>query len=238
MPAGLDGRQFIATSVMNGDDEFPLVPGTRISISFNDGIQANAGCNQLFASYTLDGDRLIIDGVGGTEMGCEQPLMAQDQWLSTFLDSDPTYALNGNDLTLTSGDFVITLSDREVVDPDQPLTNVTWTLTSLISGDAVSSLPEGVLATLLFHDDGTVDVQTGCNSGGGTYTVEGDRITFGPIALTRMACAGAAGAVETAVAAVLGAGETTYTIDASTLTLMAGADGLQYSAAMDLPLVR
>ena len=89
---------------------------------------------------------------------------------------------------------------------------------------------------LLFHDDGTVEVQTGCNSGGGTYVIEADRIDFGEIVLTQMACAGAAGATEAAVVAVLGAQEVTFTIDGSNLTLMSGANGLQYSAAMDLPL--
>ena len=36
----------------------------------------------MFALYTLDGDRIIVDGMGSTEMACEPPLMAQDQWLS------------------------------------------------------------------------------------------------------------------------------------------------------------
>ena len=97
-------------------------------------------------------------------------------------------------------------------------------------------MPVGVVSTLLFHDDGTVEVQTGCNSGGGTYIIEADRIDFGEIVLTQMACAGAAGATEAAVVAVLGAQEVTFTIDGSNLTLMSGANGLQYSAAMDLPL--
>ncbi len=237
MPVGLGGRHFISTQITDGGDDFPLVPGTRIDLTFDDGIGANAGCNHLFASYSLDGDRMIVDGMGSSEMGCEPPLMAQDQWLSAFLSSDPTYALDGDTLTLTSGDVVIVLVDREVAEPDQPLTNITWGLTSIIQGDGVSSLPVDVVSTLLFKDDGTVDVQTGCNSGGGTYTVDGDRIVFGPIALTRMACAGAAGVTETAVVAVLGAEEITFVIDGSSLTLMAGANGLQYSAATDLPLL-
>jgi heat shock protein HslJ len=236
VPTGLAGRHFISTGVTDGDDEFPLVPGTRIDLSFVDGLQAQAGCNQLFATYSLDGDRIVVGGVGGTEMGCEPPLMAQDQWLSAFLSSGPTYALDGNDLTLTSGDVVITLADREVAEPDQPLTNITWGLTSIITGDAVSSVPVGIVASLLFNDDGTVDVQFGCNSGGGSYVVDGDGITFSDLIQTRMACDGAAGQVEQAVAGVLSADDVTFVIDGSTLTLMAGQDGLQYSAAMDMPM--
>ena len=39
--------------------------------------------------------------MGSTEMACEPPLMAQDQWLSNFLTSGPTYTLDGDTLTLT-----------------------------------------------------------------------------------------------------------------------------------------
>ena len=57
--------------------------------------------------------------------------------------------------------------------------------------------------TLTF-DAGSVAVDTGCNTGSGTYTVAGDAVTFGPIATTRMACADPNGqAVEQAVLTVL-----------------------------------
>ena len=35
-----------------------------------------------------------------------------------FLTSGPTYTLDGDTLTLTSGDLVITLVDREIAVPD------------------------------------------------------------------------------------------------------------------------
>jgi heat shock protein HslJ len=236
-PAGVDGRQFLSVSVKDGDADHPLVPGSRISLDFNAGnLGARAGCNHLFGSYTVDGDVLIVTSMGQTEMGCEPALMAQDQWLIAFLGSRPTIALSGNDLVLTSGDTVISLLDREIAEPDQPLAGITWTLTSIVTGDTVSSLPVGISATFLFHEDGTVELFDGCNSGGGTYAVEGDQIRFIDIVLTEMACAGAAGQVEQAVIALLNSDSVTWTIDASTLTLMAGQDGLIFSAAMDLPI--
>jgi heat shock protein HslJ len=214
--------------------DFQLVPGSRIDLSFVDGLGARAGCNHLFGRYQIDGDTLIVDQMGMTEMGCDPALMAQDQWLIAFLGSRPTFRLAGNDLVLTSGDTVMTLLDREIAEPDQPLAGITWGLSSIITGDAVSSVPGGVVATLLFNADGTVAVHSGCNSGGGTYTVDGNRIDFGEIVMTDMACAGGAGQVEQAVVAVLGADNITFEIDGASLTLMAGANGLQYSAAMDL----
>ena len=57
-----------------------------------------------------------------------------------------------------------------------------------------------------------------------------DTITFGPIALTKMACEPAAMAVENAVTAVLN-GAVAYTIDADVLTLNSGDRGLTFRAA-------
>jgi heat shock protein HslJ len=43
--------------------------------------------------------------------------------------------------------------------------------------------------TLQFRPDGRVDVRADCNRGGGSYTQQERRLSFGPIALTRMQCA-------------------------------------------------
>ena len=43
-------------------------------------------------------------------------------------------------------------------EPDQPLTGITWGLTSILDNDTASSVPNGVMATLLFKDDGTVQI--------------------------------------------------------------------------------
>lgn len=236
-PAGLNGRQFLAVSIKVGGNDQPLVPGSRISIDFNNGnLGASAGCNQLFGTYTVDGNKLTVTQMGGTEMACEEPLMAQEAWLSTFLSSGLTFALDGDDLVLTSGDAVMTLLDRSVAEPDQTLEEITWGLSSIVTGDAVASVPVGVSATFLFHADGTVEIFSGCNRGGGTYAIEGDKMRFGEIVMTRMACAGAGDQVEQAVIAVLNSPEITWSIDAATLTLTAGDNGLIFSAAMDLPV--
>ena len=234
-PAGLDGRQFLSVDVARDGEPVALVPGTTIRLTFDDGrVGIQAGCNSMSGTYQLDGDRLIVGQMATTEMGCEPDRMAQDQWLSDFLGSEPTLVLSGNDLALTSGGTVITLLDREIAEPDQPLAGVTWGLSSIIANDAVSSVPVGVSATLLFSADGTVAIHDGCNSGGGSYTVDGDVLRLTDVFMTEMACAGAAGQVEQAVLVVLGADAITFAIDADQLTLLASDQGLQYSAARDL----
>jgi heat shock protein HslJ len=233
-PSGLNGRQFLSTGVTQGGAAYALVPNTRIRLSFDTtgGLSVSAGCNTIGGTYVIDGNRLVITATGMTEMGCDQPRFDQDDWLNAFLAANPGFVLNGNDLTLTSGDTVITLLDREIAEPDQPLGGPTWLLDSIITGgDVVSSIPAGVSATITFHADGTVDINYGCNAGGGQYAIDGDSISFSQLIHTDMACLGAAGQIEAAVSAVLAGDLVTFTVDASSLTLTAAnGDGLQFIA--------
>jgi heat shock protein HslJ len=226
--APLDGRTFLSTKITDKGADRPLVPGTSIQITFSkDGqLGVSAGCNHMGGTYRLDGGTLRFDGGAMTEMGCDQPRHDQDDWVFGFLGSRPTVALAGNDLTLTAGDVVIRLLDREIADPDLPLVGPTWTVTSIIAGDAVSSIPDGAAATLKFTADGKVELNTGCNLGGGSYAVEGDRIAFDAIVTTKRACDGPGGQMEAAVLAVLGSDVLTYAIEAGSLTIMGNGQGL------------
>ena len=237
-PVGLVGRIFLSTGVTVDGAPFALADGTRIRLVFDNGtLSASGGCKIIGGDLDIDGDVLHFSGASMTEMGCEPARMAQDDWLVTFLTSNPTYVLDGFDLKLTSGTTVITLLDREIAEPDQPLTNLTWVLASFINGDAVSSVPAGVSSQFTFADDGTFSANFGCNSGGGSYAVDGDTITFSDVVTTKMACGGAGGQVEAAVLTVIGSEDPiTFAIDAGSLTLMTGSIGLQLSAATDLPL--
>lgn len=230
----LNGREFLSVAVTDGGVDRPLVAGTQIRLSFSAGsLGAQAGCNQIGGDYRLDGDRLVFEGAGMTEMGCDPARHAQDDWLVQFLSSRPTAQLIVDELVLTSGATVIRLADRRVADPDRPLVGPTWVLVALFEGGAdgaVSSVPNGVVASLRFHDDGTVDVQTGCNEGGGRWALDGSSIRFADIVLTERACLDAAGAVEQAVTVVLTAGTVQPTIEADHLVLQAAGHGLQLEA--------
>jgi heat shock protein HslJ len=104
----LVGKTFESTSVTGHD----LVPDSVITLEFIDGrISANAGCN------TQNGDADVVDGtlevgqLASTMMACEDPLMAQEQWLGAFLEDGPEVALDATTLTLTSGDVVVELAE-------------------------------------------------------------------------------------------------------------------------------
>jgi heat shock protein HslJ len=233
VPAGqvsLDGSDFVLVRfTVNGVDE-SLEPGTTLRLSFADGsVGVHAGCNHIGGSYSIRDGRLVVSDMYTTEMGCPGNLHAQDERITEFLASNPRIGVEGDSLTLESTDITATFRLREAVEPDQPLTDTTWVLSGIIAGDSVSSVPAGIESILQLGADGQLSVQPGCNTGSGRYTLEDGMITFGPIALTRMACPGDRGNVEEAVLAVLG-GEASYTIEGGTLTLMSGGHGLQYTS--------
>jgi heat shock protein HslJ len=231
-PAGLDGRTFLSTRVVVDGRERGLVPGTRIRIEFQAGrIGVSAGCNRMGADYRLEGDVLRIANAAVTEMGCHPARHDQDEWLFDLLGRGPSVTLAGETLTIAQGTTTITLLDREVAEPDLPLVGTDWVLVSILSADVASSVPAGVVARLRFEADGRVSVETGCNSGGGAYRVEGERIVFGDLALTKRACVGPAGEVEATILNVLAAREVVFGIDGATLRLVAGSVGLDFQGA-------
>ncbi len=224
--ATVEGRTFLSIAV----DGHGLVPGSQVRLSFEGGqLGISAGCNSMSGGYTIEDGHLLIGNLATTEMACDAALMQQDQWLAAFLDG-ATLSLDGETLTLANDGATVTLADRHVTDSDRPVDGTTWVLDSLIvGGDAVASIPAGVRASITIAD-GQVRVETGCNTGTGTVAVSDGALAFGPLALTKMACGADAMSVEQAMLDAL-TREATYTIDAGTLTVRSGANGLVFKAA-------
>lgn len=100
----------------------------------------------------------------------------------------------------------------------------TWKLVSYGSPDNPTPAAAAVDTSVIFGEDGTISGNVGCNSFGGDYKVDGDKITFGPISSTLMLCADTAIAdQETAVLTRL-TDTVTFVIDGDSLTLTS-ADG-------------
>jgi heat shock protein HslJ len=148
--AQLAGRTFLSTSVTGHD----LVSGSRIRIAFDHSAQVTvqAGCNELFGDYRLVSGDFSVPTVGSTNMGCDRPLMDQDDWLTDLLRSGLRANLDGDVLTLTRDGVTLQLTDRRVVHPNRPLKGTTWRLDGTISGHgspgSVSTAPQGITATM------------------------------------------------------------------------------------------
>lgn len=215
-------RQFLLESA----DGYTPVGGTTISVSFSDeGFGFSAGCNSHFGEYTLCDGKLCISGLGSTEMGCDPDRHAQDEWLADFFTSSPRIDLEGDQLTFTGADATLVFLDREVANPDRPLTGRVWTVDTIIDGGAASNIPLGTPPTLEFSDDGTLDVFSGCNDLVFSYELTGAEITLSLVSATRTACTGPEGEMSAHVSEVL-TGTVTFEIEAQRLTLMNGTLGL------------
>lgn len=224
-----DAGELSGSYIGTGIEGYEPVADSQLTIAFEDGqMSVNAGCNTLGAGYTFEDGTLKWDGPArATQMGCADDLMAQDTWLTELFTDGVEAVLDGDTLTLTSGEVVITLESVATA----PITGTTWTLDGTIANDAVSSLPAGAEPpTLTIDEDGTAGVFAGCNSGSTTVEVAEATLTFGPIALTRMACEPDATMLENQVIEVLD-GEVDYTVDGDTLTIMNGTSGLTYKAS-------
>ena len=188
-------------------------------------IAGNAGCNQITGAYRLDGTGLTIDKhLASTMMACPEPLMQQEQAVTAALARVVAYRQVGDRLELLDAANQILL--RFQAFQASPLVGETWMLEVYNNGkQALVSPLAGADIRLEFREQGTLGGSDGCNRYMSGYRLEGDRLTIGPIATTRMTCQGpdAVAAQAATYAAALGtvAG---YRIEGRQLTLL-DADG-------------
>jgi heat shock protein HslJ len=103
LPGASLGNTFWTMTSMAGSE--PLT-GAEITAGFVDGqISGFTGCNNYFADYDTDGDRLILSNGGVTEMFCMQPdgiMDVERQFLDYFYQVD-RFQLTSEALRLITG---------------------------------------------------------------------------------------------------------------------------------------
>jgi len=106
-----------------------------------------------------------------------------------------------------------------------PLTG-TWRVESVAGAAAFDTTK----TELVFAADGSVSTTIGCNRMAGAPKIDGDRLRFGPLATTRMACAEPLMQLETRYAAALDATRS-FRVDASSLRFLdeSGAEQVVFS---------
>ncbi|GAA5108766.1 META domain-containing protein [Haloechinothrix salitolerans] len=224
------GQEFLSTEVTESGQQRPLVKDTRIRLSFAEGeLRFSAGCNSFFGDARLAAGELVVEDLRSTEMGCAKPLMRQDDWLARFFTSGPSWQRDGDTLTLTSEDTTITL-ERQVAEPDKSLRGTRWQLDTIIDGATASSAAGDMRAHLVFHENGQVRGNAGCNQLTARYERDGGRIEFSRIVTTRKACGQPHDRIEQAVLTVLESSPR-MEVEANRLTLTAeSGKGLRFVA--------
>jgi heat shock protein HslJ len=220
---GLEGVDWVLLAYRAGDALVELDdPKGRARLRFGDGrLAGSAGCNRLMGAYTLAGDSLRFEpSMASTMMACPEPLMAQEQAVHAALSLVASHRLTADRLELLDADGVLLL--RYTVLAPLPLAGPVWQLLAYNNGkQAIVSALAGTQITLELREDGTLGGSDGCNRYMSGFTLEGDRLTIGPIATTRMACRGPQGAAEQAAAFAAALGTVTgHRIEGDELTLI------------------
>ncbi len=229
----LEGTLWMLTSYVNLDGQKqPALAGSEVTATFQDGrVVGNAGCNNYTASYTLDGDALVIGPAATTMMACiSEELTAQETAYLNALAQVALYKVTDGTLTLLDGAGAPVLECVATIPAS--LTGTTWEVNSYNNGkEAVVGVSADTPLTMTFGADGQVSGSAGCNNFTGGYTVDGDAITIGPLASTMMMCADPENVMEQEqmfLSALSAA--TTYTIHGDRLELRTATGALAVSA--------
>lgn len=218
-----EGYQPISARVSLG---FPSMDGELIELQFH------AACNGMGGSFLFEDNVVNIQELSMTEMGCEQSLMAEDDWFVGFWNSGPTLSLSGDLLTVSDGTNTFNFRDSEVATPDLPLVDTLWVIDSFIEGDAVSNIALQVEPSVFFHPDGMIILETGCNSAGGSYSVSGATISVEIDSITEAECNDeiARESEDHILEVFHGDLNLSFSIDASRIQLMNGTKGVSGTA--------
>lgn len=213
---------YLSTAVTVDGQDHPLVDGKPIRLVVDNGqLALSAGCNQMGGPATWSGGTVDLGAMAMTEMGCAEPLMAQDAWIADFFSGTLKVATDGDDFTLTKDGTAMTFTP-EIPPAAAPLAGTRWTLTSMGLGGspdaAVSSVPAGVDSGFQIDGD-RINIWPGCNTGSGKVIVGDSSFSATRIATTMMACTDARGDVEQEVLAFFNSGTLDFVIDGDTLTL-------------------
>lgn len=205
----------------------PMVDGYRITMTLGDdgSIGGTAACNSYGGTYELDGSSIMIGELSWTEMGCEPEVMESESAFLGALQRDVELARSADALTMTGSGADLRFTEVPPVEPAE-LVGTTWTLDTIIEGDAASSV-QGA-PTLFLDPDGTFAATTGCRDISGRYLIEGDALVF-PEMRADGECTEQLQGQDSAVISVLE--NPRIEIDGKRLTLTAAGDqGLSFRA--------
>jgi len=169
------------------DGQSPVVGSVITAVFSTDGkVGGSSGCNSYSAGYQVRGENLTIEPAVSTLMACAEPLMQQESDYLAALSDTRTFDVAVATLTLRDA-----AGSPRLVFSAQPagLAGTSWVATGYNNGQgAVVSVMAGTEVTAAFGDNGQVSGSAGCNTYNAAYIVDGDSISVGPAASTRMFC--------------------------------------------------
>ncbi len=157
-----------------------------VSVQFEDGLARGfSGCNNFSGGYQQEGNRLQLGQLASTMMACPEPGSSIENAFRAAFAGSFNFTIDGDQL-LVSAESGESLQFERV--PPPQLDGSAWKVTSFNNNrQAVIGVIGDPEITLVFGAE-EVSGSAGCNRFWGSYTVDGNSITFSPLASTRMAC--------------------------------------------------
>lgn len=152
-------------------------------------------CNRLTGSYEMAGSSLKFSRVASTRMACEPAKMQLEAQVINLLEQDSRYELTDDSLSLYQGGKpVLKFAASNGSSISSEFENNKWLL-KVVNGNALPKMKREPF--LVFNKkDNTAGGDSGCNSFGGNYTVEGNKISFKNIVGTLIGCSAFTNEIE------------------------------------------
>ncbi len=228
--SALVGPTWVMTMYNNGKQAVVgALADTEVTAVFGaDGqLSGSAGCNRYSAPYTVDGNKIKIGLAISTMMACEQPIMDQEAQYLAAIQQAATYNIQGTKLELRDATGALQASYSQQPAGASALVGPTWLMTAYNNGkQAVVSGVADTEVTAVFGADGQLSGSAGCNRYNAPYTVDGEKITIGAPATTRMMCPQPIMEQEAQYLAAIQLAAT-YNVQGSRLDLRSAEDALQ-----------
>ena len=151
----------------------------------------NAGCNRMFGKFVTNGNEIKLSEIGTTKIFCSQEgVMKLESDFIKALETVNRFEQTGSLLNFYAGNDLIVKFSAEKVKPDNfgdsGLAEKKWILTSI----AGKSLPKIKAVPFMVFDKQKQSAggDSGCNSFGGNYKTEADKISFSELISTQRAC--------------------------------------------------
>jgi len=224
----LDGFDWRLLAYAGDDGDLRDVPsGVAASVRFEGAhVSGSSGCNRFAGGWSGSVEALAVGPLAGTMMACENDAMAVE---AAFLRrmSEVARAIAGGDrLDLLGADARVLLRFQA---SRVTLAGIAWHATGVNNGrGGVASLVEGTAITAELGEDGRIAGSAGCNPYGGTWSIDGEAITIGPLATMRRMRPGPDGVMdqEQAYLAAM-ARVVAWRLDGERLELRSGDGALQ-----------
>lgn len=224
--AELDGEWVLRSGSVDGQP-LALVADRVVTLRIDgDEVGGTAACNIYGGTIERDGSSIAISALSMTEMGCDEPTMALEAAYLAALVAVTT-ADRAESSLLLEGPGVELAFGLEVPEPDAGLVGTAWSLESMVTGDAVSSVLGP--ATLVLEEDGTMRGSTGCRDFTARYELSGADLRVSDLAVDQVECEEGVASQD---AHVLGTfeGQVRLSIEGSRLSISGPDRGLDYLA--------